>query len=38
MADAAAFVSGFQGAFRISAAIPVVAAGLMLLRGWARAR
>ena len=34
--DADAFVSGFQGAFRLSSVIPVLMAGMMLLRGWAR--
>ena len=32
--ETAAFLSGFQGAFRFSAVIPVLMAGLMLLRGW----
>jgi len=35
-ADQAAFLSGFQGAFRLSAVIPVLIALAMLLRGWAR--
>lgn len=33
---AAAFLSGFQGAFRLSAVIPVLMVMLMLLRGWAK--
>jgi EmrB/QacA subfamily drug resistance transporter len=35
--DVAAFVAGFQGAFRFAAAIPVAMAALMLWRRWAAA-
>lgn len=34
--DPAAFLSGFRGAFWVSAVLPVLMAGLMLLRGWGR--
>ncbi len=36
VAAAPAFLSGFQGAFRVAGVISVVMAALMLLRGWAR--
>jgi hypothetical protein len=36
MSDSETFISGFQGAFRLSAVIPLVVVGLMLLRGWAK--
>lgn len=35
-AGAAAFLSGFHGAFRFAAVLPVLMVGLMLLRGWGR--
>lgn len=34
--ETAAFLTGFQGAFRLSAIIPVALVVLMLLRGWAK--
>ena len=35
-ADADAFLAGFQGTFRIAAALPVLTVAVALLRGWAR--
>ncbi len=37
VSDAAAFLSGFQGAFRIAAAISVIVVAAFFVRGWAKA-
>ena len=36
VADAEAFLAGFQGAFRIAACLPVLVVAAAFVRGWGR--